>query len=254
MARGLLVSAVFSSLAAAALAGAAMAAGVPANITAALGDLKRPAADTSRDMARKPGELLALAEVKPGQKVADFMMGGGYFTRILSAAVGPKGHVYAYQSAEFVQFRAQYGTDQDKVVADYANVTPLRASLGEPGLPDGLDLVLTVQNYHDLHLKFAKADTAEVVNKDIFKALKPGGLYVIVDHAAAPGAPLSVADTQHRIDEAVVKREVEAAGFKLVTEDDKLLGNPADAHDKSVFDKAIQGHTDQFVLKFRKPK
>lgn len=250
MARGLLVSV----LAVAAIAGAAGAAAIPANITAALGDLKRPPADSSRDPVRKPAELLALAEVKPGQKVADFMMGGGYFTRILSPAVGPNGHVWAYQSSEFVAFRAQYGTDQDKVVADYANVTPLRASLGNPGLPEGLDLVLTVQNYHDLHLKAFKPDTAETVNKDIFKALKPGGLYVIVDHAAAPGSPLTVADSQHRIDEAVVKKEVEAAGFKLVTEDDKLLGNPADPHDKGVFDASIRGKTDQFVLKFRKPK
>ncbi|HEY3949359.1 methyltransferase [Phenylobacterium sp.] len=250
MGRGLWVS----ILAAGAVAGAAMAAGVPANITAALGDLKRPPADSSRDLARKPAELLALAEVKPGQKVCDFMMGGGYFTRILSPAVGPKGHVYAYQAAEFVGFRAQYGTDQDKVVADYANVTPLRASLGSPGLPDGLDLVLTVQNYHDLHLKAFRPDTAEVINQDVFKALKPGGLYVIVDHAAAPGAPLSVADSLHRIDEATVKKEVEAAGFKLVTEDDKLLANPADPHDKLVFDASIRGKTDQFVLKFRKPK
>ncbi|MBS0331940.1 MAG: class I SAM-dependent methyltransferase, partial [Proteobacteria bacterium] len=223
MGRGMTVSGV---VAAVALAGAAWAAGVPANIIAALGDLKRPPVDSSRDVARKPGELLALAEVKPGQKVADFMMGGGYFTRILSPAVGPSGHVYAYQAAEFVQFRAQYGTDQEKVVADYANVTPLRASLGSPGLPDGLDLVLTVQNYHDLHLKPFRADTAEGVNEAVFKALKPGGLYVVVDHAAAPGAPLSVADTLHRIDEATVKKEVEAAGFKLVAEDDKLLADP----------------------------
>ncbi len=242
-----------SVLASAAFAGAVLAA-VPANITAALGDIKRPPTDSSRDMARKPGELLALAEVKPGQKVADFMMGGGYFTRILSPAVGSKGQVYAYQSAEFVKFRAAYATDQDKVVADYANVTALRAPAATAGLPDGLDLVLTVQNYHDLHLKAFPADTADTVNKEIFKALKPGGLYVIVDHAAAPGAPLTVADSLHRIDEAIVKKEVEAAGFKLVTEDDKLLGNPADPHDKLVFDPSIRGKTDQFVLKYRKPK
>jgi predicted methyltransferase len=233
--------------------GVAMAA-VPANLTAALGDIKRPPSDTSRDVARKPAELLALAEVKPGQKVADFMMGGGYFTRILSAAVGPKGQVYAYQSSEFVKFRAAYGTEQSTVVADYKNVTPLTAPIASAGLPDGLDMVLTVQNYHDLHLKAFPADTADTANKEIFKALKPGGLYVIVDHSAAPGAPLSVADTLHRIDEAVVKKEVEAAGFQLVTADDKLLANPADPRDKLVFDPSIRGKTDQFVLKFRKPK
>ena len=250
MARNLTVS----MLAALALAGAGVAvAAVPANITAALADKARPAADTARDAARKPGELLAFAEVKPGQKVADFMMGGGYFTRVLSSAVGPTGKVYAYQSAEFIKFRAAYGTEQSAVVADYKNVVPLTAPIAAAGLPDGLDLVLTVQNYHDMHLKAFPAETADTVNKEVFKALKPGGLYVIVDHAAAAGAPLTVADTQHRIDEAITKKEVEAAGFKLVAED-KMLANPADPHDKLVFDPSIRGKTDQFVLKFRKPK
>jgi len=256
MARNLMVSVLAASLVAGAIgaAGLAAAAAVPANITAALGDAKRPPADSSRDMARKPAELLALGEVKPGQKVADFMMGSGYFTRILSAAVGPTGKVYGYQAAEFIKFRAAYGTEQSAVVGDYKNVVALNGPLSDVGLPDGLDLVLTVQNYHDLHLKAFQAGTADAVNKAVFKALKPGGIYLIVDHAATPGAPLTVADTQHRIDEANVKKEVEAAGFKLVTEDDKLLGNPADPHDKGVFDASIRGKTDQFVLKFRKPK
>src|SRR3569833_1626943 len=106
-----------SVLAAVAVAGAAMAA-VPAFLSAALADKARPAADVARDAARKPAELLAFAEVKPGQKVADFMMGGGYFTRILVAAVGLTGKVYAYQSAEFIKFRAAYGTEQQAVVKD----------------------------------------------------------------------------------------------------------------------------------------
>jgi predicted methyltransferase len=251
MARNLTIS----ILVAVAVAGAAVAAGAPAYLTAALGDQKRPPADSSRDVARHPAELLALGEVRPGQKVADFMMGGGYFTRILSPAVGEKGHVYAYQSAEFIGFRAAYGTDQTKVVADYSNVTPLTAPVASAGLPDGLDLVLTVQNYHDLHLNRFPAGTADAANKEIFKALKPGGIYLIVDHAAAPGTPTDdAANKLHRIDEAVVKTEVEAAGFKLVTEDDKLLADPNDPHDKSVFDPSIRGKTDQFVLKFRKPK
>jgi len=254
MARNLLVSALAAAAIGAVSLGAGLAmAAVPANLTAALGDQKRPPADTSRDVARKPAELLALGEVKPGQKVADFMMGGGYFTRILSSAVGPGGKVYAYQSAEFIKFRAAYGTEQSAVVADYKNVTPLTAPLSAVGLPDGLDLVLTVQNYHDLHLKPFPAGTADAVNKQVFKALKPGGIYLIVDHAAAPGAPVEVADTLHRIDSAIVKKEVEAAGFKLVGED-KMLANPEDPHTANVFAPAIRGKTDQFVLKFRKPK
>ncbi len=251
MARNVMVSV----LAAMTIAGAGAAlAAVPSNLTAALGDAARPPADSARDMARKPAELLALGDVKPGQKVADFMMGSGYFTRILSSAVGPKGWVYAYQSAEFIKFRAAYGTEQSSAVADYKNVTALTAPLSAVGLPDGLDLVLSVQNYHDLHLKAFPIETADLVNKQIFKALKPGGVYLIVDHAAVPGTPLEASDKLHRIDEAIVKKEVEAAGFKLVTEDDKLLGNPDDPKTALVFDKSIRGKTDQFVLKFRKPK
>jgi len=233
-------------------AGAAMAA-VPANITAALADAARPDADKARDAARKPGELLALGGVKAGATVTDFMMGGGYFTRILSPAVGPKGKVYAYQSAEFIGFRAQYGTDQTKVVGDYKNVSALTAPVTAVGLPAAQDLVLTVQNYHDMHLKPFPAGTAASVNAQVFKALKPGGVYLVVDHAAAPGSPVTVADTLHRIDPAIVKQEVEAAGFKFDGES-PVLRNPADSHTALVFDPSFRGKTDQFVYKFRKPK
>ena len=251
MARNLTVS-VLAALAAGA-AGVAVAA-VPANIAAALADKARPATDVARDAARKPGEMLAMAGVKPGQNVADFMMGSGYFTRILSPAVGPKGTVYAFQSAEFIAFRPAYATEQQAAVAGYKNVTPLTAPVATAGLPDKLDLVLTVQNYHDLHLKRFPAGTADAVNKEIFKALKPGGVYLVADHAAAAGAPVEVADTLHRIDPAIVRKEVEAAGFKLEAEDDKLLGNPDDPHTEMVFRPTIRGKTDQFVMKFVKPK
>ena len=112
-----------------------VAQGVPENLAAALADKARPAADVERDALRKPGELLAFAEVKPGQKVADFIMGGGYFTRILSAAVGPTGQVHAYQPEEFRKFQASYGENQTKVVADYKNVAASRESLGALDLP-----------------------------------------------------------------------------------------------------------------------
>jgi predicted methyltransferase len=235
-----------------AVAGAAWAA-TPANITQALADKARPAADSARDAARKPGELLAWAGVKPGDKVADLIMGGGYFTRILSPAVGPKGHVYAYQPDEFIKFQASYGENQKKVVADYANVTAVNGSLGGLDLPDGLDMVLTVQNYHDLHLTPFPKDTAAKVNAEVFKSLKPGGVYVVVDHVAPAGSGLEPPAKTHRIDPAIVKQEIEAAGFKLEAEN-SLLKDSADPHTASVFDPAIRGKTDQFVMKFRKPK
>jgi len=247
--RGIVLALAALTLSSSGLASAA----VPSPLTAALADASRPATDVARDTARHPAEMLSFAGVKPGDRVADFMMGSGYFTRILAAAVGPKGQVYGYQSAEFIKFRAAYGTEQAAVVANYKNVTPLAAPLSAAGLPEGLDLVLTVQNYHDLHLKPFPADTADSVNRQVFKALKPGGIYLVVDHAAAAGAPLSVADSLHRIDVAIVKQEVQAAGFKLVGED-KSLALAADDHSLNVFQPAIRGKTDQFILKFQKPR
>jgi predicted methyltransferase len=242
-----------AAVAALALGVSAAAAATPPNIAAALADKARPAEDSARDAARKPGELLEWAGVKGGDKVADLVMGGGYFTRILSVAVGPKGHVWAYQPAEFIQFQASYGENQTKVAAAYPNITPLTSTFGSLDLPDGLDLVLTVQNYHDLHLTPFPKDTAAKVNAEVFKSLKPGGLYVVVDHVAAAGSGLDAPMKVHRIDPAIVKQEVEAAGFKLVAENN-LLRTADDPHTAGVFDPSIRGKTDQFVMKFRKPK
>jgi len=246
-----MISALFAACALGATAAPGFAQ-VPANLTAALADPARPAADTARDAARHPAELLTLAEVKPGGTVADFIIGGGYFTRILSAAVGPTGAVYAYQPAEFIKFQAKYGEDLKTVAAAYKNVTPLDGSLIGLDLPDGLDAVITVQNYHDLHLKPFPADTAAKINAEVFKSLKPGGVFLVVDHYAADSSGLAAPDALHRIDIAAVKSEVEAAGFKLAAQS-PLLRNPADPRTASVFDPAIRGKTDQFVLKFVKP-
>jgi len=232
--------------------GGAAFAEVPANITKALADPSRPAADTARDAARHPGEVLALAGVKPGDTVIDYVMGGGYFTRILSAAVGPKGTVYAFQPAEFIKFKAQYGEDQKAVAAALSNVKPLNGPMTALDLPDGADVVITVQNYHDQHLKPFPVDTAAKANAEIFKSLKPGGVFLVIDHAALAGAT-TAPDTLHRIDIAQVKTEVEAAGFKLEAES-PLLSDKADTHTVSVFDPSIRGKTDQFILKFSKPK
>lgn len=233
-------------------AGSSQAA-VPGNIAAALSDKTRPVEEMARDASRKPGEVLALGEVKTGGKVVDLVMGGGYFTRILSTAVGPKGQVIGYQPTEFIQFQASYGENQKKVAAAYANVTPLTATFGAMDLPDGMDLVLTVQNYHDLHLKPFPADTAKKVNAEIFKSLKPGGIYLIVDHTALAGSGLEAADKIHRIDPVIVRQEVEAAGFKLESES-AMLAEPSDPKTGNVFAPGIRGKTDQFIMKFRKPK
>jgi predicted methyltransferase len=238
-------------LAAAALALTSPALAAPPFATA-LADPARPAEDVARDAARKPGEMLRFARISPGAKVGDFVMGGGYFTRILAKAVGPAGKVYAFQPSEFVGFMPKYGEQQDTVAAAYPNVIALRTTFATLTFAEPLDAILTAQNYHDLHLKGFPADTATKVDAILFAALKPGGTLLVIDHAAQAGSGLRDANTLHRIDPATVRSELEAAGFRY---DGMLaiLASPADPHTKNVFDPAIRGKTDQFVLRFRKP-
>lgn len=241
-----------SALAALALspvAAKAPAAAKPASLATALADANRPQADRDRDAARKPAQLLALLDLKPGAKVADFIMGGGYWTRILSNAVGPAGKVYAYQPAEFVQFRPAYGAEQDAAVAGRANVAPLRNSLGAVAFAEPLDAIMTVQNWHDLHLNMVPAGFAGTVAQKLYAALKPGGVLLVVDHSGAAGQ----ADSLHRGDPAGTRAEIEAAGFKLAATS-PLYTNPADPKTQLVFDPAIRGKTDQFIYKFVKPR
>jgi len=221
-------------------------------LRAALADKTRPQADRDRDAARHPLELLSLAAIKPGQKVADFMMGGGYFTRILSNAVGPKGHVYAYQAGEFIGFRPAYGDEQKAAAARRANVTPLNMKIGEIAFPEKLDAIITVQNYHDLYLSFGGPAYAEAVTKRLYDALKPGGTFLVVDHVANADPDFAAPNKLHRIDPAAARRAIEKTGFHFVSES-KLLADPADPHDKNVFDPSIRGKTDQFIFLFRKP-
>ncbi len=232
----------------------AWAKAVPAAITAAVADKTRPDTDTKRDADRKPAEVLAFIGVKPGDKVADVIPGGGYFTRLFSDVVGPKGAVYAFTPAEFAKFSKTplpaSGAHPD---AARPNITFLTSPMNDFSAPEKLDLVWTSQNYHDLHDSFAAPSDLAVVNKQVFAALKPGGVYVVLDHSAVAGSGLSATDTLHRIDAATVRKEVEAAGFKFDGES-KVLANPADPRTASVFDASIKGKTDQFIYKFRKPK
>lgn len=218
---------------------------------AALAADVRTAEDRARDEARHTAETLAFARVAPGQKIADMIIGGGYFTRVFSAAVGADGHVTAWQPAEFIAFEDSYG--EAATAADaLANVDAVRSPIGAPEFPSGLDLVFTAQNYHDLHMAMFPDDTASKVNGAVFQALRPGGLYVVIDHHAAAGSGLSAADSLHRIDIEQVKREVEAAGFVLDGESD-ILARADDPMTANVFDPSIRGRTSQFMLRFRKP-
>lgn len=224
----------------------------PGAYAAALADPVRTAEDKARDAARHTAETLAFADVQPGDKVADMIIGGGYFTRVFSAAVGPEGHVTAWQPDEFIAFEADYGTALTNADA-LGNVDGVRSGIGAPNFPQGLDLIFTAQNYHDLHLDPFPADTASKVNAAAFAALKPGGLYVIIDHDAVAGSGISVADSLHRIDIEAVKQEVTAAGFVLDGES-SLLAQPSDPRTTNVFDPSIRGKTSQFMLRFKKPE
>lgn len=225
------------------------------SIAAAVADTSRPAEDKARDADRKPAEMLTFAEVKPGQTIVDYIPGKGYFTRLFSGAVGPKGAVYAVTPQMMIDAVKKMGKALPPPVsgeAGYGNVHEVVASGGSLNLPGKVDLVWTSQNYHDVHV-FAGPEAAAALDKAVFDALKPGGLYVILDHAGATGLDEAGMKKLHRIDEALVKKEVLAAGFMLDGESN-VLRNPADPHDIAVFDPAIRGKTDQFVLRFRKPR
>ena len=234
---------------------AATAPAVPANIQQALADPARPAADISRDAGRKPGLALAFAGIKPGMVVVDMLPGLGYYTRILARAVGPKGRVYAYFGAQYDARLKGQGRDPEMQFMDlkkiYPNLGVIHGPLEQFVTPQSVDVVWTSDNYHDMYTKLYGMDP-KLVNRQVFASLKHGGTYVVLDHRAAKGAGPGVAETLHRMDEDVAKQEIEAAGFKLAAEG-KELANPADDDTKRVFEEGEHDHTDQFLLKFRKP-
>jgi predicted methyltransferase len=248
--------ATFAALAATVATVSAARAGpaVPGYIAAAVANPDRPAADRQRDASRKPAEVIAFSHMRRGWIVADVIPATGYYDRIFAGVVGPKGHVYGFYPAELTNFLEKLRLPRNGGTPDskFPRFTALVAPVNDFAPPLPVDLVWLSDNYHDLHDPFfAPADVAKI-NAAIFKALKPGGIYLIVDHAAEAGSGLRDTNTLHRIDEAAVKAEVEAAGFQLVGESE-VLRNPADDHTKKIFDPAIRGRTDQFVLRFRKP-
>jgi predicted methyltransferase len=235
--------------------GAPSAAGNPGYIAAAVADGNRPDADKLRDANRKPAQTLEFLGVKPGEQIAEILPGGGYFTRIFSKAVGPSGHVYALVPERPASAPANLPDLAGAVKAiaadpNYPNVTVVIQPLTKLVTPTPVDLVFTAQNYHDLH-NFPVDVVA--FNRTILDSLKPGGLYVVLDHSAPAGSGLADTKTLHRIDADVVKQEVTAAGFEFVGASD-VLANAADSRTAAVFDPSIRGKTDQFILKFRKPK
>jgi len=222
----------------------------PESIAQAISDSARPAGDRQSDVRRLPYKTLVFSGVKEGDVVGEFLPGGGYYTRLLSDLVGPRGKVYALETTRW----GQQNLDATKAVLSEkgrGNVRFDAAGFGDFNLPEKVDVFWTTLNYHDLHIaKYGTVDMA-AFNKHVFDSLKPGGIYFITDHVANPGTTDEQIATLHRIDKAVVIKEVTAAGFELIGESG-ALHRTADDHTKPVFDPAIRGKTDQFMLKFRK--
>ncbi|MEO8308740.1 MAG: methyltransferase [Pseudomonadota bacterium] len=224
-----------------------MPAATPAYIKKAVQATTRTPEQVARDANRKPAETLTLSGVKPGDRVVEFASFGQYYTALLSDIVGPKGMVYMYD-LPYTDERA--GAASRSFVAAHSNSRYELVDYNAIELPQKIDIVFNVLYYHDLSIN--KIDTA-VLNAKIFKSLKPGGIFFIVDHNAEAGSGMRDTPKLHRIDPAVIKQEVTAAGFELL-EESKLLASPEDDHTWMVFAPGKRGTTDQTIFKFRKPR
>ncbi len=224
-------------------------------IAAIVASPDRSAADRGNDVRRKPEQTLAFIGVRPGMVALDLAAGGGYTSELLARALGPTGRVYGQSAPSasgavprrtFAQALAERASHPG-----VANLVPVVRQFEDPVPPEvasgRLDLVTIMFSYHDLgHMGVDR----KLMNKAVFEALKPGGVYVIADHAGRPGTGISESATLHRIEEAFLRREVEAAGFKLV-EEGIFLRNPSDPRDKNTPEPSQP--KDEFVLKFVKP-
>ena len=246
----------------------------PARIAEILASPDRSQADRTNDLRRKPYEMLSFIAVRPGMVALDLSAGGGYTSELLARSVGPTGRVYT-QTAPRV---ARPGPAEPEGAAAPVPVAPASAALAPRPAPAGLaaraknlsagnlvivvqpfenpippelaanrlDLVTLMFNYHDLgHLGVDRAQ----MNRAVYAALKPGGLYVIADHSGRPGTGISESGTLHRIEEAFLRAEVESAGFRLLASAD-FLRNPGDPRDRNTPDPPQP--KDEFVLKFVK--
>jgi predicted methyltransferase len=227
----------------------------PAQLQAALADPRRPDAQLRQDAQRKPAAVIEFAGLKPGDRIADFMPGNAYFTRIFSDVVGPSGRVYAFVPEQQIahcppaEIAGTWALGRDP---SYTNVAILADDVARFRVPEPLDVLWIAQNYHDLHDAFLGPADVVTLNRAFYAALKPGGVLLVIDHAAQAGSGLRDTETLHRIDPARMQDEIEAAGFVLEARSE-VLRNRQDDHTLPAFDPRVRGRTDQVVLRFRKP-
>jgi predicted methyltransferase len=205
--------------------------------------------DRQADARRQPAKMLAFTGVKTGMKVLDMEASAGYSTELLARAVGPTGIVYAQDSAAVIERFVKDKFDIRARKPAMKNVVHVVRDFDDPIPPDvsGLDLITFFFAYHDITYMEVDRPT---MNKKMLAALKPGGFLIIADHSAKPGDGVSVAKTLHRVEESIVRQELEAAGFKLV-EEGNFLRNPEDPREAAVFRPQVPN--DEFVLKYQKP-
>jgi predicted methyltransferase len=208
--------------------------------------------DKARDAQRKPAQVLAFLGLKPGDTALDVWAAGGWYTEVLSIAVGPTGHVYSQNPPMVLQFR---DGAYDKALAErlagdrLANVERVDEALTDEPLPaDSIDFAITAMNFHDVYNSDG-ADAGQAFMEEVFFALRPGGVFGVIDHVGVAGADNK---KLHRIEPEKAKQAALAAGFVIEAESD-LLAHPEDDHTKNVFDPDVRGKTDRFLLKLRKP-
>lgn len=220
-----------------------------ANIDAAVNNPNRMESNSSRDAARKPGDVIKFMGVSQGDTVLDMVSNGGFYAEILAGVVGDNGRVIAHMFPNA-------GMDPDNEYAAYirntphmSNVVPIYASFNDLDVKENsLDYVFLIQNFHDFYFDRFDVDVDRILAM-YRKALKPGGVMAIIDHQAVAGAPRTTGTTVHRIDGAIVKEDMAKAGFEFAGELD-ILRNTTDDPSKSVFDPAVRGKTSRFVMKF----
>jgi predicted methyltransferase len=215
----------------------------------ALASPERSAENKARDEARKPIESVQFFGIKTGDTVMDMVAAGGWFTEVLSAAVGPRGHVYSQNPPFFPE------SDAEKALLKrLGNAESVRVQLSQAGIVGKADVAVTAMNLHDVYNGFNNQPAGEPAAveflKVIYSALKPGGVLAVIDHVGVAGQDNA---KLHRMQPQQARDAITKAGF-IIEAESKLLANPADDHTRGVFDPALRGHTDQFMFRARKAR